>query len=116
MGVLVIRKNSLEPRGLFNNVTQRDLKEKRQASAEQLVLWSEVFCFPLISLKVIAVVVKALIFNRLSSYFILEMKHILHLHKTYFIPQHRRCNQYPLAPRERYTKGPQRFQNCTYHI
>lgn len=37
MGVLVIRKNSLEPRGLFNNVTQRDLKEKRQASAEQLV-------------------------------------------------------------------------------
>ena len=37
MGALVIRKNSLEPRGLFNNVTQRDLKEKRQASAEQLV-------------------------------------------------------------------------------
>lgn len=37
MGALVIRKNSLEPRGLFNNVTQRDLKEKRQASSEQLV-------------------------------------------------------------------------------
>lgn len=37
MGALVIRENSVEPRGLFNNVTQRDLKEKRQASAEQLV-------------------------------------------------------------------------------
>lgn len=37
MGVLVIKENSLEPRGLFNNVAQRDLKEKRQASTEQLV-------------------------------------------------------------------------------
>lgn len=40
------------------------------------------------------------------------MKHILHPHKTYFIPQHRCCNQYPLDPRERYTKGPQRFQTA----
>ena len=91
-----------------------DVKGECEVVSDSVTPWT--VAYQVISLKVIAVVAKALIFNRLSSYFILEMKHILHLHKTYFIPQHRCYNWHPLAPRQHYTKGPQRFQNYTYHI